>query len=490
MSRLNPAISLLALTAACAAPVGDAAPGAAGPAADTGVGEAVDPWSVCSENEGGVRITAVEETAVSTVLRVSWTSAEAGLGWLSWRDPSGAVHATASPGEGTEHSALVRGLPAGTDIDLVALVGTATGTRCSPLTPATIGDLDSALPAITTPIAGAGALDGGFVMIPVLTLDGVWAGILDESGQLVWAWRFELPDAAWSSPIFSVEPDPEGLGIYLNYQADRANTDGGLMRVGWDGEVLSHAVVVGGHTDFALLPEGGFAMLGWELQMHADRRVLGDTVIEVSPDGTQRVLWRSFAHFSFDSSQHFPHGFLPGDPEAEDWSHVNSLRYEPDQDLFLVTANLDDAVVAIDRQTGQSLWSLGTKGGDFAYADGQALTEKPHSAALVGDDVLVFNRGAYDTGASCSRATQISLDAEAGSAGQSWGYQSEICQRVAFLGDAQRLANGNTLVVFSSAGVVEVASPAGEAIWRAQTGVGAGFGFGQAVPTLGLVERW
>ncbi len=52
------------------------------------------------------------------------------------------------------------------------------------------------------------------------------------------------------------------------------------------------------------------------------------------------------------------------------------------------------------------------------------------------------------------------------------------------LGNAQRLPDGNTLLVFSSAGEMNEVSPSGDVMWRLNLDLGAAFGFSERIDSL------
>jgi hypothetical protein len=65
-----------------------------------------------------------------------------------------------------------------------------------------------------------------------------------------------------------------------------------------------------------------------------------------------------------------------------------------------------------------------------------------------------------------------------------WSYQSKACYKVYFLGDAERLHNGNTLINWSTSGHLEEVTRAGASVWNLRAQLGAGFGFIDRVQSL------
>ena len=76
------------------------------------------------------------------------------------------------------------------------------------------------------------------------------------------------------------------------------------------------------------------------------------------------------------------------------------------------------------------------------------------------------------------------IDPDTGEASRGWSYGGDECLLVVIFGEANRLANGNTLVIFSSSGQVSETTPEGETVWQINLGIGGAFGFGGRQPSL------
>ena len=71
----------------------------------------------------------------------------------------------------------------------------------------------------------------------------------------------------------------------------------------------------------------------------------------------------------------------------------------------------------------------------------------------------------------------LDLDLDSGEAVESETYQSEECLLVVFLGEAVRLDEGNTRVVYSSSGQIDEVDSTGEIVWQLNTDLGGAIGF-------------
>jgi hypothetical protein len=313
-----------------------------------------------------------------------------------------------------------------------------------------------------------------------MNLKTAHAVVIDREGDVVWAQLLIENEGGEEAIVFKVEPLLDGTGIVYNTQSAEVDGDAVLYRMLWNGESLPSIKLPGGHTDFVQLPDGGFGMLGWEIQEFEDgtRRLLGDTIMEVDSDGEIREIWNAFDNFVVDLNQAYSLGLLPDDPECEDWSHVNSLAYVSSEDAYYITMTRPQAVVRIERATGAQTWVLtGTGGdGDFSTTDVD-LVDWPHSSQRVDAGLLIFNRRNRYLSETCSEAVYVSLDEDAWTAEATWSYAGERCAQIGFLGNALQLAGGTTLVSWSHLGLLEEVDAEGELVWQAELALGAGFGF-------------
>lgn len=141
-----------------------------------------------------------------------------------------------------------------------------------------------------------------------------------------------------------------------------------------------------------------------------------------------------------------------GNDDARDWTHANSVVPSPDGEALTVSVRHLDAVLQIERSSGELLWRFGP-GGDFEIDDPADFSYHQHAPEWQEDGTLLL----YDNGngrppaeeADYSRAAQYRLDAEVGAAELVWEYVSNVDGEPAFapfVGDADRLENGNVLI--------------------------------------------
>ena len=441
----------------------------------------------CTRVGEGFEELLAEDTPQATVRRVQWVSTAAGASWLAWLTPEGRLQTADSPDTDGKHSVLALGLVANTTTPAVAVVETPEGRLCSDPILLSTGPLDPALPALTVEADDASLLQGGFVLVPVMDAGGSWLVVLDDQARIVWWWRLDTDWAPETTPAFRMELAPDGSGLIVNTQGERLLDDGFFTHVTWDGTATRMLAVLGAHTDWTYLPDGSLLTLKWVARdFEGGRRLLGDQLIEVPADGGEpRVIWDAFEAFAPDLGRSYPLNYLQGDPEIEDWTHANGIAHDAENDAVLVSLPGLEAVLSVDRTTGAPNWVLSSEVEGLAQDGDEPLIEQPHSVEATSDGgLLVFNRGDWVNGTSCSRAVEIDLDLDARTAVAASTYTGPECESVAFLGNAEHLPGGGTLVTFSSSGLIDVVDTSGATAWRVRTSLGAGLGFATHVAAL------
>ena len=434
----------------------------------------------CVADEGAFSaIHAEQPGAVGSVVRVEWEASDTPRSWVRYTDSLGQqrdVPADASGG------ATLRGLLPETEVDYRVVAEIDGGLVCSDLRTATTTALPVGLPELARTVGEPGDVTPAFLAMPVLTAERRFAVVVDTLGQIVWAW--ELPrDVAARSAAYRVDFSLDGESILVNAMAAPGDP-GAIWRVPWDGVDIDEMRFDNLHRDFVELPDGTLAFLGWESRRLDDGSLLrGDVLFEMAPDGELDVAWNIW--------EDYDHGLGPTEvlPEVDtpgvvEWAHANGVNWDADTDAWLLSlpelgsheegAPPPGSLLSVDRQTATTNWELSHSRGDFDWDGGDFLLEASHSVQLTDQGVLTFNRGSAD---SCSRATEIALDPSAGEAEIIWESRSEDCIHVVFLGDAKRLPDGDTVVMYSSAGQLDIVDRQGVTRWSLQTDLGAGFGF-------------
>ena len=158
-----------------------------------------------------------------------------------------------------------------------------------------------------------------------------------------------------------------------------------------------------------------------------------------------------------------------GGEDTRDWTHCNSLIHDPRDDSFIFSARHQDAIIKIDRQTGDLKWILGDHGnwqspwsekllapqGDLSWQYHQhdlSITPEGH--------VLCFDNGNFravpphhhlDIGKNYSRGVAFDVDEAAMTVSQAWAFggPGDYDCYSNFVSGAQRLPQtGNTFLTY------------------------------------------
>jgi len=307
------------------------------------------------------------------------------------------------------------------------------------------------------------------------------AAVIDAHGGTRWFYQ-RRPQRAW----WGQQPEvPDLRGDIDVRTTDRGVLVGGTnisegvgramaFEVSWKGELLWESPMVN-HHHIHKTPEGNYLFLT------ADRRyfdqfgrwLLGDQIIEWDPR-RNRVVWEW-------------HLFDHHDPECDrrDYSHSNTIEPDPcDGSLYVSCRNMN-SILKIDRKTGEIIWRLG-EGGDFEM-DSHSHFYHQHSPELQPNGhLLIYDNGTgrpAEDGGEYSRAIELELDEARMVARAVWGYRHDPELYCPIWGDADRLSNGNTLIVFGTRSpmdpspdspetgdttrYVEV-TPEGEVVWEVE----------------------
>jgi hypothetical protein len=143
---------------------------------------------------------------------------------------------------------------------------------------------------------------------------------------------------------------------------------------------------------------------------------------------------------------------------AEDWMHANSLQVTPAGMLLMSVRHLD-TVLAISPQFDRIAWRIGGPRSDFSFPNPSDRFYHQHFVRMLQNgNLLVMDNGngrPADEGGQYSRALELALDWDAMRARQVWEYRHQVNEVPTYkyadkVGSAQRLENGNTLVLFGA----------------------------------------
>ncbi len=241
-----------------------------------------------------------------------------------------------------------------------------------------------------------------------------------------------------------------------------------------------------GHHSIAKTPQESVLMLVQEtftiddFEIYENCTLLGDIIREIDMN-TKEVIWEWSLRDYVDPRLHYfdenvcAGGSVDFAPRG-DWSHCNTVKYYPNFEFngqtynaILLNSRQLDTFYMIDHATGNILYSVGQHGtfGAREFPE-EPLFRHPHEVMMLenGNFLMYDNRNLLEPFR--SRALEIAVDPIAQTAEKVWSWtqpQEEVMYDV-WGGDADRLPNGNTLIVNSGRGRIFEVAPNGEKVWE------------------------
>lgn len=302
---------------------------------------------------------------------------------------------------------------------------------------------------------------------PGLTMLTVHRGgrafLLDEQGEVVHDWV--LPSKVWGHAQLLTDGSilvPAIHGVQPT-----------LLHLSWDSEVLFQ-VKLRAHHDADLRRDGRLATLTYEWRslpqftFGDDEVEVRDELVVVLDDAGQvleeysmiDLLSSNPEAFTFQDVEIRPGEFMKRKDQL-DLLHANSVYWMREHDalqnqLFavgnvLVSMRHQDAMAIVRPETGLVLWSWG-----------QGELSGPHDATVLANgNLMIFDNGLAHRR---SRALEVNPDSKE----IVWEWQAPNPQDIFTIarGSAQRLNNGNTLLLNSDNGHALEVTADGEVVWE------------------------
>jgi hypothetical protein len=244
---------------------------------------------------------------------------------------------------------------------------------------------------------------------------------------------------------------------------NNGGNNGEMRRVSLDGLDVETDVagLEDGHHDFTVLPDDSVAAIvhlpgGGGTGPAGSGRCSG--IVQRAPDGTMTEIVADVSTLY--------------NPVNE--CHPNAIHYHPEDDSFTLSDRNPDLFVKFTR-SGQLQWQFGGEDPLGPHMLGSWRVNHGHHL-LKNGNFLFFNNA---FGQPVSPGLDFALDTNELTAVETWSYESDLSSST--LGDVQRLPNGNTLITYSNAGVIQEVSAQGDPVQALATDT---FGYTMHRPTL------
>jgi hypothetical protein len=361
-----------------------------------------------------------------------------------------------------DHRTLLLGMKPGKTYHYRIVASNQNGDCASDDYTITAGFLIAGLPRITvatkstaSPSLGGYLLAGEFVMAGA----SLPAYIVDADGDLVWAYV-----ASKMSDTTSARMDYAGTHVWIN----SSNKPSG-------GSASVHRVSMDGLTDEDL--SSGFAGLQLQLTVLPDETV---AFFAANAGGCPDIKERSPAGSVTTIANAGTAQGVTGDCEV--WS----LQHSRDDDTLVFSDMAHQSIVKVRRRDGATLWVLGGSAATFTGTTWQGGQAGLH--VLAADRLLFFGNNSKTLGGGASQpslggagdgslAIELALDLAGKQASQVWAYKASPGIQNDVMGDVQRLPNGNTIVAYSSKGVLHEVDASGTLLQEWTWSVGMSFGY-------------
>jgi hypothetical protein len=308
----------------------------------------------------------------------------------------------------------------------------------------------------------SGTLGSGFTLLdPLNSFDTATAIAYDSIGRIRWYRIFP--------GYFSADIKMQHNGHYtaaLSIAGGAMVVEGQFAEFTPDGNIIATYDVPVGDPDTHDFWLTGDSVSGYSAHMWgytaprtlnltslggvANAEVFGHTLFRLGPNGQPNFAWTTWNYFTI-ADWIEPTCCSP----AGDFDHPNVIDFAPDSNYIVSFRNFG-AIVKVDRFTGKSLWQIGGARSTFTIQnDPLGLFSGQHNTHfLPNGDLMVYDNGLRHN-PQHTRAVEYAIDETRKTATMVWEYEPQPMVFTSFIGSAQRLSNGNTLVGFGAAGQVD-----------------------------------
>jgi hypothetical protein len=390
---------------------------------------------------------------VATVLTATWTTSAPATGRVRFGLEGALDRVTPDTEEGTEHSMDLLGLPADADVSVQVEVGTEHSE--------TVAVPTGALPADIPTTTASGDAPGQF-LLTTATGPANWILMIDDQGRTVW---YHRDDRGLS--VFRARPSVDGTGIVYTSVIENglASPDSEVIHVPWAGGAEQAVAVPDLAHDFVEQPDGTVVSLAFATQDGVE----GNDLLAIDAAGAATEVWSTWD--CFDPVEN------PGDDPEHGWTHANAVDLDPVTGQYTVGLRNLATLAVVDPTDRSCPWALGGSGGTLEISGARFIHE--HQFERTADGMLVFdNDGAPGNE---SRAIEYAIDLPAGTATERTTFVADPPLYSFIMGDVHRFLGGDTLVLWSTPGMIDRMDPDGVRVWRVEIGADGPLGFVEAL---------
>ncbi len=301
------------------------------------------------------------------------------------------------------------------------------------------------IPHYTINTAGSGVAEGDIFVAPFYwtkSKTGSYLLILNGQGQIVY-YQSVADDLA----AFDFKVQPNGLISYFSQKDSTFYLMDSHYRV-VDSYQAGDGYAADLH-DLQILPDGNALIMSYDSETvdmskvvpngKTNATVTGLIIQELDPSKNVIFEWRSWDHFAFDEST------SSLTDQNIDLVHGNALALTNDGNLLLSSRNQSE-ITKINLQTGDVIWRLGGKANMFKFVNSQPFAYQHDVRQLPNGDITVFDNQGTLQNPAASEGIEYQIDEIKKTATAVWDFLHIPPVFATFMGNTQRLSNGNTFL--------------------------------------------
>jgi hypothetical protein len=206
-------------------------------------------------------------------------------------------------------------------------------------------------------------------------------------------------------------------------------------------------------VDMSEIVEGG----------NPEARVIGFIIQELDTSKNVVFQWRSWDHFEITDAIG-----LDLTRRRVDYVHGNAVEPDLDGNILISCRHMSE-ITKIDRATGDIIWRMGGKNNQFTFVNDPDHPDGfsyPHDCRIIDNgNLTVFDNGNHHE-PQHSRGVEYEIDDVNMTATRVWEFRDDPDLFAPFVGNTQRLPNGNTMIGHGGTwpSATEV-TPDGKKVW-------------------------
>ncbi len=296
--------------------------------------------------------------------------------------------------------------------------------------------------------------------------------LIDRHGRVVW-WHF----ATEAVRVSRARLRADGRGVWYGYADSEATDDGGLSSVDWLGAPLEIIEAPAFSHDLRVAADGSLSWIEFDRRFLANGNPVWGNRLMNNDSGAPAELWTTYDTWD-------PETVGRVDSQGY-WTGLNALDFDDQTGHYYLGSRGFAAIVELDPVSGTVVRQIGGPESDYEFPDERDGLERNHNFQLVESGILIHDNRNVDVG---SRAVELALDDEAGTATHRWSWQHEPPVYSFALGDVDRGLDGSTLITWSASGVIDDVGPDDVARASLSANLGTIFGFTERIEALPGME--